>query len=140
MNRDWPIADTAPDALIVGQNGVIIHASPRAAAVTGYTVAELEGMAIENLVPEDLRDRHVALREGFERDGQPRTMGQGRLIIRLRQRSGEYVKVIAALEPVTSSVGARATAVWIRLSTVVDIDEEKLAKALVRWYKEVTDG
>jgi hypothetical protein len=41
----------------------------------GYAAGELQGRAIEVLVPPAVRDKHPGLREGFLREGGTRAMG-----------------------------------------------------------------
>jgi PAS domain S-box-containing protein len=76
----------APDALlVVGTDGRILAANPRAELELGWSADELVGESVERLVPESVRHGHVALRQGFLREPKSRPMAAGRYLEVVRQ-------------------------------------------------------
>lgn len=133
------LMESAPDALLVVEGDRITHASSKAAAATGYTVAELESMPVENLLPKDARKRHVTLREEYQKNPEIRWMGQGRGNLRLRRADGEIRRIEAGLQPGVIR-GRPVTIVWVRDITdrAIEFDEKKLLRVLVDFFREVT--
>lgn len=88
------ILDGLPDALIVTDvAGVIVMVNRRAEAMFGYDRSELLGRTIECLMPERLRERHVTLRERFNRYGVAspvRAMGQSLRLMGLDRAGREF--------------------------------------------------
>jgi PAS domain S-box-containing protein len=109
------VLELAPDGLmVVDAQGVIQLANAQCEPLFGYTRAELVGQAVEKLVPEDVRPRHSALREGFHREASPRAMGSGRELKALR-KDGSLIPVEIGLSPLPSKQGEGArVAVSIR--------------------------
>jgi PAS domain S-box-containing protein len=88
-----------PDALVVADDaGTIILANPSAAALLGYAIDELVGMAVEQLVPDSIRTRHAEYRRAFGRNPQARPMGKQTELI-ARRKDGSEVVVEIALSP-----------------------------------------
>lgn len=109
--RAWRLLDLVPDAvLIVSAAGGIRFANQQAQLLLGWSTAEFEGMAVDQLVPPAWRAGHAALRDGFARDPGTRPMGQGRDLQTLR-RDGSAVSVEISLQPVrlTDGPGVVAT-------------------------------
>jgi PAS domain S-box-containing protein len=87
------------DALIVAdQKGRIVLANPSAAALLGYPVDELVGLAVDTLVPDAVRPRHASYREAFGRDPRPRPMGRQTELV-AKRKDGSEVVVEIALSP-----------------------------------------
>ncbi len=62
----WALIDSAPDGVIVVQDGGrIVVANRRAEALFGYSHGELLGMSIEDLVPEPFRRHHIDHRSDY---------------------------------------------------------------------------
>ena len=88
-----------PDALLlVDQAGTIAMANPAAARLLRYEVGELSGLAVDSLVPEAIRPRHAAYRQGYARSPQPRPMGTQMELV-ARRKDGTEVMVEIALSP-----------------------------------------
>lgn len=98
--RAWRLLDLVPDAvLIVSAAGSIRFANRQAQQLLGWTVAEFEGLSVDQLVPPAWRAGHAALRGDFARDPGTRPMGQGRDLQALR-RDGSAIAVEISLQPV----------------------------------------
>ena len=79
-----------PDAvLLVNTAGEIRMVNRPAAALFGYGIDELQGMPVEELVPQTMRDWHTRKREGFAAEPRIRTMGERMDIIGLRKDGTE---------------------------------------------------
>jgi PAS domain S-box-containing protein len=88
-----------PDALLlVDRGGKIALANPAAAALFGYQAEELEGMAVDELVPDAVRQRHAAYRQAYALAPKPRPMGT-QMELTARRRDGSEVMVEIALSP-----------------------------------------
>src|SRR5580765_4152496 len=91
--------DAYPDALVVADaGGRIVLANPSAGSLLGYSVEELTGMDIDELVPDSIRPRHAGYREDFARDPRARPMGKQTDLV-ARRKDGTEVIVEIALSP-----------------------------------------
>jgi PAS domain S-box-containing protein len=70
--------ETAPDAMVVvDRDGTIVLVNPRAESLFGYAAGTLVGHRIEALLPDQLRDLHVAHRTRYMDSPRLRPMGAG---------------------------------------------------------------
>ncbi|MBI5333402.1 MAG: EAL domain-containing protein [Burkholderiales bacterium] len=91
--------DSSPDGLlVVDAGGVIRHANAQASAMFGWPLPELLGQAVEALLPEAVRGRHVGLRQGFAAAPHRRDMAEGQWL-RARRRDGSTFPIEVALVP-----------------------------------------
>ncbi|MGH9037174.1 MAG: diguanylate cyclase domain-containing protein [Acidimicrobiia bacterium] len=91
--------DAIPGAvLLVGPTGLIAHADETLARMTGYRAEDLEGRAVELLVPEDLRLAHFGARFRYQRRPQPHAMAAG-LDVACRRADGTTFPVKVRLAP-----------------------------------------
>lgn len=63
--------------MLVDHLGLIVSLNTQCAEVFGYTVAELVGQSVENLMPSEMREVHRALFKGFMKAPKGRVMGHG---------------------------------------------------------------
>lgn len=97
--------DAYPDAaLLVDAQGRIWLANSAAADLFGYSVAELQQLKVEALVPDAVRSRHMALRDSYQGAPTRRPMGLQRELS-ARKRDGSEVMVEIALSPVQAPSG-----------------------------------
>lgn len=88
-----------PDALLVVEHtGRIAMANPAAAALLGYTCEELVALNVDALVPDAIRPRHAAYRQGYERSPRARPMGTQMDLV-AKRKDGSEVMVEIALSP-----------------------------------------
>lgn len=98
------LMDTAPEAvfLIDGRSGRILKVNNRALLVLGYSPRELLHQPMEILIAEDLRGKHVGLRNGFLGSVRKREMGYHPPIKALT-KSGEMIELDIALTATAST-------------------------------------
>jgi PAS domain S-box-containing protein len=76
--------------IMVDEAGRIAIANPVAEQLFGYEKDGLNGMVMENLLPERYRKGHVNFRRAFNSDPHPRRMGFGRDLTALRKDGTEF--------------------------------------------------
>jgi len=126
------VLELAPDGLmVVDANGVIGLANARCEQLFGFTRDQLIGQPIEMLVPPDVRPRHPALREEFQRSPSAREMGPDRELRGLRQDGSEFPLEIG-LSPMPGR-GSEGTQIAVSIRDVTERKAQenalKLAKA-----------
>ncbi|MEJ2297437.1 MAG: PAS domain S-box protein [Woeseiaceae bacterium] len=99
------ILESAPDALvIIDDRGKIAVVNGQAERMFGYERGEMLGQTVEMLLPERIRDKHVANRALFSEDPRLRPMGVGLDLVGRRKDSSEF-PVEISLSPVRSAGG-----------------------------------
>jgi two-component system, NarL family, sensor histidine kinase DevS len=127
----------APDAVVgVDEVGEIRLANSRTQAVFGYSRDELIGNSVEKLVPEGLRDGHVAHRTHYFQAPRTRPMGAG-LDLYARRKDGSEFPCEISLSTVATESGMMALAA-IRDITDRKRDRDELRRA-VRRLQAATD-
>ena len=92
--------DAAPDAMIIiDAQGVIRYANGQVFALFGYPHDDVVGKAVEQLMPERYRQRHLGHRDGYIHNVRLRPMGQG-LELFGRRRDGSEFPVEISLSPI----------------------------------------
>ncbi|MBT8099409.1 MAG: PAS domain S-box protein [Gammaproteobacteria bacterium] len=113
------LLESAPDAMIIiNEKGLISIVNAQTEKMFGYDRDQLLGQAIEILLPERLRETHVAHRNGFIRKPSLRPMGRGLNLVG-RRRDGSEFPVEISLSPVRSSAGLSVS------SVIRDVTEQK---------------
>ncbi|HLE98067.1 MAG TPA: PAS domain S-box protein, partial [Candidatus Thermoplasmatota archaeon] len=119
------LLDAAPDAIVIADaRGRIVLANAQAERLFGYAREELQRMAVEELMPQRFRDRHVAHREGYAAHEHPhaRPMGVG-LELLARAKDGREFPVEVSLSPLETEEGRLVS------SAIRDISERKRSQA-----------
>ncbi len=94
------ICEASPDAiLLVDHDGRITYANARVTDLFGYEPDELLGEPIEILVPESVRDEHIAQRDAYIADPEARPMGVN-LELSGRRKDGSKLPVDISLSPI----------------------------------------
>ena len=105
------LLESAPDAMvIVDQSGEIVVVNGQAERMFGYKRGDMHGRRIELLLPERLRDRHVAHRTTYAADPILRPMGIG-MDLHGRRSDGTEFPVEISLSPVNTDAGAFVSSV-----------------------------
>ncbi len=121
MDTFQRIFEYMPDGLlVVDPEGRIQRANVQAARMFGYAAAEMTGMAVETLVPQRFRSRHVAHRDRYARDVRSRPMGAGLDLFGVR-RDGTEFPVDIMLSPVDAGASPDV------LCAVRDVSERRRA-------------
>ena len=76
--------------VVVDQNGRIVLANAATEKMFGYSRQELVGQPIEKLVPNGLRERHIAHRANWFSQPRNRSMGAGLELAGLRKDGSEF--------------------------------------------------
>jgi PAS domain S-box-containing protein len=119
------LLEASPDAYVVADAaGRIVLANRQAERLFGYERDELLRLAVEDLVPEALRQRHVGHRAHFMAAPSVRPMGIG-MDLRARRKDGSEVPVEISLSPLATADGMQVFA------AVRDITDRKRAEAEV---------
>ncbi|KKL26783.1 hypothetical protein LCGC14_2391780, partial [marine sediment metagenome] len=108
-----------------GSDGRIAFASAAAERMFGYGPGELDGQAIETLVPERSRDEHVGHRTDYASHPEPRPMGKG-LTLAGRRKDGTEFPVEISLSPLEGPDGGQIMAL------ISDITERERMEAELR--------
>jgi PAS domain S-box-containing protein len=115
--------------LMVEASGTIVTANPVAEAMFGYGKNELNGVILEQLLPERYRGRHVDLRKSFYDHPEPRRMGVGRDLMALNKAGKEFpVEISLSFTHVAGSV--------LVMAFVSDISQRKKAEEALRHSEE----
>jgi PAS domain S-box-containing protein len=87
--------------VLVDSNGKIVYANPHAGELSGYSEDELNGLRVDDLVPEELRSGHPHNRESYLAEPNIRPMGLGR-DLHIRRKDGQLVPVEIGLSSFVS--------------------------------------
>jgi PAS domain S-box-containing protein len=116
------VLEASPSAmLVVDRDGRILLVNREAERVFRASREELLRASVEDLVPDDVRQRHPGLRAGYHREPAARPMGAGRELLG-RALDGNTFPVEIALNP----LGDGHSEV---LASVIDISERRAAEA-----------
>ncbi|MFW6089798.1 MAG: putative bifunctional diguanylate cyclase/phosphodiesterase, partial [Gemmatimonadota bacterium] len=111
--------ERAPEGiLVVDTEGLLRDVNPRLADLFGYEREELIGQPVEMLVPEGVRDAHVAYRTTYVEAPVPRPMGLERNL-RGRRKDGSDFPVEVGLAPLPFG-GRDAVAATVRDLSAVE--------------------
>jgi diguanylate cyclase (GGDEF)-like protein/PAS domain S-box-containing protein len=121
---------SAPDAiLMVGEDGGIQLANPRAEEMFGYGRDELVGLSVEALVPQDLRAAHVRHRADYQKDLTTRPMGLG-LDLAGRRKDGTEFPIEIGLSSFGTAEGRFVTCIISDITTRKRAEEDLAQRAL----------
>ncbi|HXV60504.1 MAG TPA: PAS domain S-box protein [Vicinamibacteria bacterium] len=119
------VARAAQGIVTVDAEGRIMTANPMAQRIFGYEGDELIGLHVETLLPESLREAHVAHRRHYLEAPKSRAMGQGLDLVG-RRKDGSHVPVEISLSHIPTQHGS------LTVALVSDITERKRAEEETR--------
>jgi PAS domain S-box-containing protein len=100
------LAEFAPDALLaVKSDGVIAYANHYAHTVFGYAPDTLQGRSVEELIPSESRNAHIAHRRAFAAQPQFREMGSRLVPLFGLRRDGTQFRAEVRLSPIQTKQG-----------------------------------
>lgn len=128
--------DRVPDGVVVADvdTGLIVLWNPAAAAMFGYTAAEIEGQPIERLMPARFRDRHAAGMHHYQATGHGHFIDGGRpMELPAVTKDGTEFAIELSLSPLThEATNRRFVLAIIRDVTDRRRAEEAAARAALR--------
>lgn len=124
------IFQSSVEAIIMAdRDGKILLANPMSERMFGYDQGELIGKTIEDLLPEELRKKHIAYRKEFNRNPEPRPMGMGRDLVAIRKDGKQF--------PVAVSLSyTHIKGELMVMSFISDVTERKIAEEALRRSEE----
>jgi diguanylate cyclase (GGDEF)-like protein/PAS domain S-box-containing protein len=121
---------SAPGAiLVVGEDGRIQLANPRAENIFGYDHDELIGLSVDTLVPESFRAAHAHHRADYLKDPTSRPMGLG-MDLAGRRRDGTEFPVEIGLSSFHVPQGRLVTCIISDITERKRIEEDLARRAL----------
>ena len=115
--------------VMVDEEGKIAIANHVAEQLFGYDRNEINGIMMENLLPQRYRERHLTFRKGFNAHPEPRRMGIGRDLTALRKDGSEF--------PVEISLSyTRANGKLFVMAFISDISLRKKAEEALKRSEE----
>jgi two-component system, sensor histidine kinase len=124
------VLDAAPDAMIlIDGAGEIRFANRQASTLFGYSHDEIVGLAVEQLMPERFRSRHISHRHGYTEVLRARPMGEG-LGLFGRRLDGSEFPVEISLSPIGSGSELLVAA------AIRDVSDRKRAEKELRLARE----
>jgi PAS domain S-box-containing protein len=128
------LLEFAPDALIVvNADGRIIYANAPAHTLFGYDAGTMKGLAIERLIPEQSRAKHVAHRNDFKAEPRTREMGNRGMPLLGQKHDGTQFRAEIRLAPIQTPDGL------VTAAAVRDATESERIVSIMAAAKEAAD-
>src|SRR5215469_4324243 len=124
------VLDAAPDAMvIIDDAGVIRFANHQVSMLFGYSHDAVVGLAVEQLMPERFRGRHIVHRREYAEALRPRAMGEGLALLGRRLDGSEF--------PVEISLSPIRTAERLLVAAAIrDVSDRKRVERELRVARE----
>jgi len=127
------VLEAAPDAMIIiDDSGTIRFANRQVSALFGYGHAEIIGLAVERLMPDRFRTRHIDHRHGYAEALRPRAMGEG-LALFGRRLDGSEFPVEISLSPIRNGKQVLVAA------AIRDVSDRKRVEQELRAARESSE-
>ena len=127
------LAETSSAAIFLLREGKVAYANPALSRLTGYTLAELEGRAVEDLVVPSMREE-VVRRHGERLAG--KTVPAYPLEFQTKDGASRWVEVAAGRFEQDGAVGVMVTAIDITESRRAEANQRQLRQVM----KQMLDG
>lgn len=115
--------------IMVDQQGSILLANPVSERMFGYEKDTLIGVTVEDLLPMQMRSKHVDYRKNFAAHPEPRPMGMGRDLIAMRKDGSQF--------PVAVSLSyTRIDGEVLVMAFISDISERKKSEEALKRSEE----
>jgi two-component system, sensor histidine kinase len=125
--------EAAPDAMIIIDSaGTICYANRQTAELFGYGHDELIGRCVDELLPQRLRQHHMAHRQQYWSSPRQRAMGAGLELFGCRREGGEF-PVEISLSPVQDGQQLLVAA------AIRDVTERKRIENELRYLQSIAD-
>ncbi len=122
--------DANPAGLVlIDEKGIIELVNPSLLELFGYKEQELIGSPVEILVPEEIRERHLSLRNAFLKNPETRPMGRGLLEIKGRRKDGSLISANLGLIHIDDKAGPKVMGTIIDMSEINESRERLMAHA-----------
>ncbi|OWJ95963.1 hybrid sensor histidine kinase/response regulator [Pseudomonas sp. A46] len=120
------VVEASPNAIVlVDTAGHIAMVNRQTEQLFGYSRQELVGAPVEMMLPDALREAHVAMREGFQRKPEQRRMGSNRELFG-QHRDGRMIPLEVGLSPIRTGRELLVQAV------IIDISERRASEQRLR--------
>ena len=119
----------AEGILMADADARILFANPAAGAIFGYTIDELVGLSIDDLVPEELRGLHAEHRAAYWAAPTPRPMRPGSGLFG-RRKDGTRVAIAVTLNTVVQK-GSQMVVAFVS-----DVTQQRKVEDDIRAYQE----
>ena len=133
------VLNAAPVGFIMtNSKGQIKHFNKESENLFGYSRDEIIDKPIEILLPEQLRDHHPDLRDGYFKSPGPRMMGSGRELFGQR-KDGSQFPIEIGLGPVEIGKEQYAVAVVVDISEKLSQEEQKKMQIERAHYEDLME-
>ncbi|MBU3736537.1 MAG: PAS domain S-box protein, partial [Methylobacterium sp.] len=127
------LLDSTPDPMvIVDQHGRIVMVNLEALKLFGYRREEILGQAVEMLLPQRDRERHIGQRNGYLNLAEPAALGGGRELWAVT-RDGREFPVEISLSPIETQEGL------LIVSALRDISQRRETDQLILQAKQAAE-
>ena len=134
----WSLLDAAPDAtLVVAGSGEIVFVNDHAGELFGYTLDELLGRVVEDLLPDTLRAVHRAHRTRYRAEPTVRSMGAG---FELRARRSDWTEFPVEISLSPLRLGDEVFAVAAVRDITERVEAEEQLRRVLRTLDATDDG
>ena len=124
------IFNAAIEGVIVSnKEGKIILANPSACSIFGYKTDEFLTLSIDDLLPAQVKKKHIHERQTFYHNPTPRRMGYGRDLLARRKDGSEFPVEISLSHTIIDDE-------LVVISFVIDVTERKRIESDIKREKE----